>query len=164
MADPITLTGTAVGVASLGLTVLRGLIKYCKAVKGQTEELRTMQVNAEREEKNLELIWTHLSKFTETEERTHIEQCLAQAHAAFRDLDDSFHKYNQRLKTSTWNGKGHRAMQRAIYPFRREIIKDLKEQTDAIGKILGLAMQIVHMYASTHTPGLYGAIFIPLAT
>lgn len=40
MSDPLSVAGTAVGIASLGIQVCQGLIKYLQAVNDRNEEIR----------------------------------------------------------------------------------------------------------------------------
>lgn len=40
MSDPLSVAGTAVGIASLGIQVCQGLIKYLQAVNDRNEEIK----------------------------------------------------------------------------------------------------------------------------
>ena len=56
MADPISVTGTAVGVASLGIQVCQGLLQYYTSWKGYKQDITTTYECIENFERTLLLL------------------------------------------------------------------------------------------------------------
>ena len=146
MADPVSIAGFAVGVLSLGFQTLQCVVKYCHAVKGRAEEVRAVLECAEREQRYLALLQRRFPMIATqpTADIAQIRYCLDQAETAFLNLDQHIQKVRQGPPTGI-RDKGCDVLRKVIYPFQKEVVKELKDHLEIIGRILMEAAQLLHL-------------------
>lgn len=60
MSDPISIAGSAVGVVSLGISVLQGLVRYCSKYKNKDADVAALSSRCEALQSIFELLQPRL--------------------------------------------------------------------------------------------------------
>jgi hypothetical protein len=137
MSDPFSVAGSAIGVISLGLTVCKGLIDYCDAIKGRKEELDSTFRHIESLQQGLGIIKSSLPK---------LENDHALATKATRDslgllelnilqlkqVVDEFQRDNTSGPSVNVQTKLKAQAKKLSYPFKRENILRLETRMHAL--------------------------------
>lgn len=141
MADPVSVTGTAVGIISLGLQVCGQIVKYSQAVRGQNEEIGNLATKADHLRGPLK------------ELRDLIEETESSSPKAAQDLEEkafSLQVYVERLQekveqykpisSDTVHGKARSALKKAVYPFKKETLFEIDSCLDGMQTTLQTAL------------------------
>ncbi|KAI9708174.1 MAG: hypothetical protein M1820_004128 [Bogoriella megaspora] len=150
MTDPVSITGTAVGVLSLGIQACQGLTEYYRAWEGQDEEISGILGNLLREQDILELLQHTLAKQPPgfCASVIQVEECITQVNTEFIKLDEMLRKCRQVPAPVGAREKARNIAKGLLYPFRRETIRELKEAAGEVGKLLALAVQHLQLELS----------------
>lgn len=130
MADPISITGTAVGVLSFGLQVCGEIVSYCQAWRGFDEDIQNFARKADGLRTPLEVLRRLLgnSESTDVTSSKDIEEKLQQIERVIKRLKESTDRFTKR-------GSGDAAairaqFKKATYPFRRNGLHDMSSDLD----------------------------------
>ena len=148
MADPLTITGTTVGVISLGIQVTQSLVNFYDSYKGQDLELLHMREGLEGLLDIFRCLDDTLSdrKFQAGEGSLveNIERSIRNCDELIQELQDEC------LKVKETSSKGivapvKVAGRRATYPFRQSTLKKLDEEIGEIRANLSFAMDVLQL-------------------
>jgi hypothetical protein len=143
MADPLSVTGSAVGIVSLGLTVCKGLSDFYASVRNSRSDVIVMCDSVEALSKTLTLIQKAIGRPGVDNEMTAVvRDSIASCEAGVERLQMKLVKI-QNVATE----KGFRSLpQRMQYPFKESTLVKLKEviNDDLMGH-LGLVVNMLHL-------------------
>lgn len=145
MSDPLSVAGTAVGIASLGIQVCQGLIKYLQAVNDRNEEIRdavrdVKQVLSLLDNLNNTLPSDGLGNGT-TSIQAYIDNCNEKLTGLQRLLDGL-------SKTQSGNKitkKAVNAMRNISYPFQREKLIEMRQSLRSVLNDLNLIISVISL-------------------
>ncbi|KAF5236568.1 hypothetical protein FAUST_6482 [Fusarium austroamericanum] len=150
MSDPLSVSGTAVGIASLGIQVCQGLIKYLQAVNDRNEEIK----DAVRDVKqvlslldNLNNTLPNVSYRNGTSSiQTYIDNCNEKL-TGLQTLLDGLCKAQSGSKITK---RAVNAMRTISYPFQREKLIEMRQSLRSVLNDLNLIISAISLdsYAS----------------
>ena len=144
MGDPLSIIASAGGIISLGITVCQGLIDYCQAFAGQYQDVRVAVEDLHGLEKSLAALRDSL---THRPDLLNLVQPyivtlrgringLQPILGRFREHVSRQHAFKDKVKTAT---------QRTLYPFKKGMVKELRDAVRHAQGNLSLALQVVQM-------------------
>ncbi|KAL0939995.1 uncharacterized protein CTRU02_206605 [Colletotrichum truncatum] len=148
MAEPVGITGTAVGLVSLGLQLYGEISKYVNAVKGRKGELDSARRHAETMQKCINAIDDATSSRKNANATTNeavdicVNSCINELKAleavvlSLKDPDAGADTLSSRLK-----GKG----KQVAYPFHREKLLELEKRMISTNEVLQTALHAFGM-------------------
>lgn len=141
------MTGSAVGVVSLGLTVCQGIVKYYTAFKGQDEELDQAVEKASRLASLLEVLQPRLECHRDTHPVTvqRVEECLIGCYEAIKKLEELLSKCKQESQSEGFRDKLRTFRQRTLFPFKKETLQSLRCAVSDCQENVDTAMSILQM-------------------
>ncbi|ORX95004.1 hypothetical protein BCR34DRAFT_608103 [Clohesyomyces aquaticus] len=141
MADPFSVTGSAVGVVSLGLQICKDLIGYINTAKDATDQIAQISRQMEDLANNLERLQTIVSKLdpchatTANGASSGIIACAEALQKIQRKLAPS-----ERIEGSKFRQQFHDLKERLIYPFKQDDILFWKDMVESIQQNLHTAL------------------------
>ena len=144
MGDPLSVIASAGGIISLGITVCQGLIDYCQAFAGQYRDVRVVVQDLHGLEKSLALLHDSLAHRPDLLDlvRPYIDTLrgriddLQPILGRFREHVSGQHAFKDKVKTAT---------QRTLYPFKKGMVKELRDTVRQAQDSLSLALQVVQV-------------------
>ncbi|KAF2136566.1 uncharacterized protein K452DRAFT_237282 [Aplosporella prunicola CBS 121167] len=147
MSDPFSVAGSAVGVISLGLTVCQGIVNYYSAFKGQDEEVSQTVDAATNLSNILKILQPRVTALKEQNQTTatQIETCIESCAGTLHKLQEVLRKCEATATSANMRDRFREYRKKALYPFRRDTIKSIKEHvTDAHANVQ-TALQVLGM-------------------
>ena len=143
MADP----GTAVGMISLGIQVCLGLVKYYKAWEGQDQYVQETLNNLDREAKVLELLQRNLRRLpiSAGTSAQQVEECIVHARGPFNRLKVLLENCQTVPAPGNFKRKGRNAARSALFPFRKETLRDMRAAVVDAERVTRFAVQILSL-------------------
>ena len=149
MGDPLSIVASAGGIISLGITVCQGLIDYCQAFAGQYRDVRILVQDLQGLEKSLTLLRDSLTHRPDLLDL--IQPYIATLRGRVDDLQPILARF--RGIVSRRNVSGHQAFkekvqtttQRALYPFKKGMISELRDTVRQAQGNLSLALDVVQV-------------------
>lgn len=147
MADPFSIAGSSVGIVSLGLTVCQGLVKYWSQWKSRESDVDAAIDQVQKLERTLELLQTRLSHLPSSCQNivTGVENNIASCGEGIRKLFEYLSKCDHVKTQVNWKDKMRAQKQKALYPFRREDLQDLKQTLRDVQQNLAMALETLHL-------------------
>ncbi|WXC67542.1 hypothetical protein SNK03_013347 [Fusarium graminearum] len=149
MSDPLSVAGTAVGIASLGIQVCQGLIKYLQAVNDRNEEIKDAVRDVKQVLSLLDNLNNTLPNVRFGNGTTSIQTCIDNCNKKLAELQRFL---NGLCKTES----GNRITKRAInatrtisYPFQREKLIEMRQSLRSILNDLNLIISIISLDSDT---------------
>ncbi|KAJ5984407.1 hypothetical protein N7481_006506 [Penicillium waksmanii] len=150
MADPFSVTGSAVGVISLGLTVCQGLIAYYgkfKAFHEQIDEVTDQMAALESILKVLQHVLINASVLSTCETAPSAAAAIdsiLKCHEGLNKLGRMLEKCD--ATKSARSSTGHnKQISRLLYPFRGETLMALTETMSCLQANLNTSLQVLNM-------------------
>lgn len=144
MADPLSLTANAVGVISLGITVCQGLIDYCQAYAGQYGDVRVAVQDLQDLEKSLTLLRDSFRRRPDLFNL--VVPYMDRLRARIDDLQPILSQFGKSVsRQSSLKDKVESAKQRALYPFKKGMIRELRDTVRQAQDNLTLALGVVQV-------------------
>ncbi|KAJ3544960.1 hypothetical protein NM208_g2762 [Fusarium decemcellulare] len=144
MSDPLSVAGTAVGIASLGIQVCQGLVSYLQSLEGRNQEIR----EGLREIQTLVSMFYSLNDILPKIDEKHpgtiaLRRCLEDSEKKLLELQEFLIKIRgpQNASTSTI-GKMDDARRALIYPFREGKLNSLRQSLRELLDNLNLAIEL----------------------
>lgn len=143
MADPFSVTGTAVGIVSLGLQTCQILYKYCSEFKSFPRDVEAIQ----RQIRGLQGI---LEGLREVKEQLEIDDHTpsSQLHMALKECEEMLHdlmgmveKRNPTSKLENVQTQLRAVKERILWPYRKEDLKEVQSTLTRFQENLALALQ-----------------------
>ena len=151
MADPFSITSSAAGVISLGLTVSKGLLEYYESYKSGGATVTAMYTQLEALASTLALLnkvidrgYVHLDPELARNAEDSIEGCRA----GLSQLDKKLAKVrNASQQESTGNLREQlgKHIQRATFPFKESTLVKLREVALELRNDLTLVLEVLQM-------------------
>ncbi|KAJ5249128.1 hypothetical protein N7468_000579 [Penicillium chermesinum] len=146
MGDPLSLTGTAVGIVSLGLSVCQGLVSYYSALRSYSQDTKNV-INKLEGLKDvlagLEALLQRLGPLqTETAAIKTAERHILACRGGLSQLKEIMDKCEE---TSSGLQRGY---SRALYPFRRDTIGSVLKHVESLQSNLDTSMHILSLQVS----------------
>ncbi|KAH7079932.1 hypothetical protein BKA63DRAFT_600355 [Paraphoma chrysanthemicola] len=138
MMDP----GTAVGVASLGIQVCEGLLKYYRDWKGYEDDIRETCTEIADLSKTFGLLSDTLQRASPNALAQRAQECLTTTQEGVQQLE----KKRKKLHREAPTGLRHKVQAgglRLVYPLRKSTLEKLKEIVQVLIQQLDLAMQVI---------------------
>lgn len=159
MADPFSITGSAVGVISLGLTVLSGLLQYYGDWKDSEQDIAATYTSIEGLTKTFMLIKDTLEGQSFRREIVdRVTESSDSCSAGVQSLEKKLAKI--RGATPDKPGEKLRAHARkAAYPFKKSTLIKLAEVVSDLRDNLSLAVNTLQLYACTFSFVLEGSLW-----
>lgn len=149
MADPVSLAGTAVGIASLAIQLFSGVTSYVDKLKCQKEDLNAVN-------RKLLDFRASINAIEATEKRRRdnhstpqpaLDQCLQTCKAELSALKLFWEKYrDEGANVTNLRHKVKTKVKEMSYPFHRENLTQLETRLDQATQTIILALQAIHMY------------------
>ncbi|KAF5661963.1 ankyrin repeat-containing protein [Fusarium circinatum] len=143
MADPVGITGTAVGVISFGLQLYTGITQYLDAVKGRDEDLQRAKQYANAFQASLKVLGDTILKVNDQQAaaKNVIQDCkisceaeITALGALLNDLKGPQHPQCDRI--SRIEG----SLQKWSYPFKQRNLSRLEERLESANSVLKLSL------------------------
>lgn len=148
MADPLSITGTAVGVISLGIQVTQSLVNFYQSYRGQDSDLLRM---GERLDGLLEIFQSLEKTLSDRKFQADegslvesIENSIKNCDEVIQELQDEclkFEKISSKGIIAAVKGAGRRA----TYPFKQSTLQKLDEDIGEIRANLSSAMGVLQL-------------------
>lgn len=146
MVDPLSLSGTVVGMISLGIQVTQTLFDFYTAAKNQYSDIAHTTQNLERLLGNLESLRHQADSRTfradEQELLGNIESSVRRCEECIRELENEADKFKPK-STDGFQAIAIATTRRVAYPFRQSPLQKLDEDIDEIVGHLILALQLL---------------------
>ncbi|VUC20320.1 unnamed protein product [Clonostachys rosea] len=146
MADPLSITGSAVGIVSLGLTVAQGLIQYYQAYQGQSEHVAHTSKKLKHLLDLLEslkaLLDNEKSHARDGELLTKVNSCVQDSGESIQELEEQLAKVSKTSDDDAIESL-YNAGRRLVYPFRKSTLRKLEEDIDDSVECLSFALQLL---------------------
>jgi len=144
MADPISLTGTAVGVLSLGITVCQGLVSYYASWKDYEDNVRSTHRYLKDITNQLQATDRALQAgYFSAEESRQVESAVLMCTANIGTLEKKLAKVRSTELPIGIKDKVRRQWLRAQYPFKETTLKKLEDSTAALQTNLTAALSLL---------------------
>ncbi|MCJ1423797.1 hypothetical protein MMC29_001682 [Sticta canariensis] len=148
MPDPISITGTAAGLISLGIQVTQSLVEFYRSYKLRDSALADTVERLERLSDTFQCLEKTLDRNVQTEQQrliSSIEISIKKCDELIHELQEECHKF---YKTSS---KGivtaiEVAGRRATYPFRQSTLQKLDEDIAEIRDNLSPGLTVLQLY------------------
>jgi hypothetical protein len=132
MSDPISVTGTAVGVVSLGLQVCGEIVSYCQAWRGFDRDIQNFSQKADGLRIPLQVLYGLLANFQAIDIATSkdIEEKLEQ-------IEEVIKRLNEAIAQLATKGSGNTAairaqFKKATYPFRKDGLREMSSDLNSL--------------------------------
>ena len=144
MGDPLSITASAAGFISLGITVCQGLIDYCQAFAGQYRDVRVVVQDLQDLKKSLTSLQDSLTHRPDLLNlvlpyidrlKVRIEE-LQPILGRFEKHVSEQHAFTDKVKT---------AAQRTLYPFKKATLSKLQDTVRQAQDNLKLALGVVQV-------------------
>lgn len=147
MAEPVGITGTALGVISLGLQVYGNLKTYVDDFKDRDERIAKVSHNLESLHASLNVIRTALpaTENSFNSESAVVAACLDDCEAGLRSLTDFIQTHDAAPRTNL-KEKAREAKKKLKFPFAVPHIEKLASDIDRINGNLRIAVQGLGLY------------------
>ena len=148
MADPLSITGSVVGIISLGIQVTTSLVKFYSSYKGRESDIIRMTEKLDGLLVILQSVETTLSgrKF-HVDERSliqGIETSIKSCAEIIQELQDVCQKISRSSSDGT-TAAIKRAGRRVAYPFRQSTLQKLDEEINDLRANLSTALDVLQL-------------------
>ena len=144
MGDPLSITASAAGFISLGITVCQGLIDYCQAFAGQYQDVRVVVQDLKGLERSLTLLHGSLTHRPDLLDL--VQPYIVTLKGRIDDLQPILGRFTENVSGQhAFKARVKTATQRTLYPFRKGMISELRNTVRQAQDSLSLALQVVQV-------------------
>ncbi|KAK2797580.1 hypothetical protein FQN51_008375 [Onygenales sp. PD_10] len=148
--DPFSITGSAVGVISLGLTVCQGLVKYYQSWKDCPDDIKAMTDSIENLMESLRLIDHQLkSGHLKPDLVSQVETSIKSCQDKMQDLNNELEKLKEEAGSGKLKQKLSIQSRRLQYPFKQPTIQRLGEKVSGLRGNISVALDALQIHTST---------------
>jgi hypothetical protein len=138
-------TGSAIGVISLGIQVCQGLVQYYGSWKDSRKDIAKMCKSVDNLAEILKALKENVdSKSLAGDVIKNIQSSIVACTSGIKELQDELAKV-QEVKGSNVLSKVHEQGRRLLYPFRESTLFKLREIVSDVRANLGLAVNMLHL-------------------
>jgi hypothetical protein len=148
MAEPVGITGTAVGIVSFGLQLYTGISKYLDAVKGRDEDLQQAKQHANIFQASLKAIGEMIPKVKDdyATAKHVVEECKRSCEAELKALEALLKDLQGPLGLLDGPiAKVKGSMRKWSYPFKKNNITRLEERLESMNSFLKTALSTLQL-------------------
>ena len=149
MGDPLSITASAAGFISLGITVCQGLIDYCQAFAGQYQDVQIIMQDLQGLERSLTLLHGSLTHRPDLLDL--VQPYIVTLKGRIDDLQPILGRFREDISGKNLSGqhafknKVKTATQRTLYPFKKGTISGLRDTVRQAQDNLSLALGVVQV-------------------
>lgn len=155
--DPFSVTGTAVGITSLGLQVCQALVHYYGKFRGFHDEIDSVVRRTENLMKSLQALESLKFRNGDGEVFASLQEALKTVRLALKTLDEYAKRCGEVKMPDSARDRAKLVTKRLLWPFRQDTLLFLQETLDRTQADLALAMQTVGLaVANSHADALEG--------
>jgi hypothetical protein len=145
MSDPFSITGSAVGVISLGISVCGGLLDYYRSWKGVDDDASRIYKYIDDVNGILEVLQTILQRDEfGGESRRLVEERIVSCADGIRELDGVWKKFKDVPNAPKAKSRISSYFKRACYPFQEQTLSKIQSNASEIRDNLNLAVGILN--------------------
>ena len=160
MTDPISLTGTAVGIVSLGLTVCQSLVSYYDSWKSHDEQVKEAVARIEELENVLDVLSGRLARLPSNHEvSSQVQTLTVSCKASMKKLEDIFEECRKTGNPSTLKEKIQAQRRKALFPFKKDTLESIKATSRDIIGVLNIALQTLQVYVGLFPA--FSTLYVP---
>jgi hypothetical protein len=150
MADPLSITSSAAGVVSLGLTVCQGLISYYGPWSAYNMEISCVAQKAEGLGTTLTMLQKSVQHFGSSagEVPIEVQRRLLACVELLESLESAIERCKKTSPPSDFQDKAQALRRRMMYPFRRDTLQWLVNSVEGLQSNLNTAIQVLQMYVT----------------
>ncbi|KAF2230808.1 hypothetical protein EV356DRAFT_536036 [Viridothelium virens] len=149
MTDPLSISSGAAGAVSLGIQICQGLVKYYKDWNSREEDVEVAVTSLEREQNILILLQRSLKMENHSalliDDIAEVEKCIVNIQRAFSCLDTILQKCRHYPAPGSMKERAKTIGVVALYPFRKDTLKEIQHRVGDIGIVLAKAVQILQL-------------------
>lgn len=148
MADPFSIIGTTVGVASLGVQACQTLVRYYSQFKSFDEDICTLVLRAEGLEATLQVLESLQLRVGDNGigALKQLEQAIQVCAKGIFSLTEKTAKYGQLTPPTSVEARRRLLKKRLFWPFKRDALMSLRDTLDGLQANLQVALQVYQMY------------------
>lgn len=138
--------GSAVGIASLGITVCQGLLDYCNDCKDYESDISGTRASLADLRGTLALLNENLNAGGLDNERTaQVSSCLQSCTNGLQDLGTKLDELKKYSKPEGRRQKIRAKFQKTVYPFHKDTLDKLRGIVADVRERLNLALQVLQL-------------------
>lgn len=146
MSDPFSVAGSAVGVASLGISVLQGLINYCTKYRDKDGDVAALSQRCEGLRDIFELLGPRLhTAHHDPAITTLIERLVKACQNSLSSLNDQLQKFQDQHSAASRKTRIRQRAQHLLYPLRQGTLDRLNKNLSELQANLTTALQILQV-------------------
>ncbi|KAF5585981.1 hypothetical protein FPANT_7352 [Fusarium pseudoanthophilum] len=148
MADPVGITGTAIGVVSFGLQLYTGISQYLGAVKGREEDLQRAKQYANAFQASLKVLGDTILKVGDEQAavKSVVQDCKLFCGAELTALGELLNDLKgPQPPQHDPIGKVKGSLQKWSYPFKQRNLSRLEERLESANSILKLSLSALQL-------------------
>jgi ankyrin repeat domain-containing protein 50 len=149
MSDPLSIAGGAVGVISLGIQVIQGLVTYLQEWKSQDADIATTVLHLEDLKRTLEHLNSVLNDSNMPTENTgllqHLEQLARRVEGGIDELQAALSKFRKNAPSEEKLARIKVVFRSFQYPFKKDVLKSLINTVRDMRLNLSTALQILNL-------------------
>lgn len=147
MADPLSVVGSAVGIVSLGLTLCSGLVEYYSAFKHQNAEVDSLLEKLSLLAQTLQAAQPCLQGLRSAHPNTtaQVTLCMDQCSRSISKLQHILQECRSAGSSSNVTEKIRTVFQRARYPFLKETLRSINQETAETQYQLNTALHVLQL-------------------
>ena len=152
--DPLSLSGTAVGIISLGLTVCSAIFEYYDGWKSYGVDIARTSSSIQR----LSQIFLQIKSVVGREtlsaaQKQCIEDNLIGCQDSLAKLEKKLKKIERQKVPANLVDHLKNTKRRLVYPFMESTLVKIREHVSEAESILDTAMSTLQLYVCSHVPG-----------
>lgn len=156
--------GTAVGIASLGIQICQGLLKYYDAWKGHDSDVSSTYDAIADLSKTLALLKGTLQQGVDNERIERIGTCVKNCEDALWELEDKRRSLQRYGQPEGLRQKMLSELQRSWYPFKKGTLEALKSRVWGVQDRLRFALQALQLDVDTESQKLVLRVLSQIST
>ncbi|KAI7343490.1 hypothetical protein KC354_g15620 [Hortaea werneckii] len=138
--------GSAVGIASLGITICQGLLSYYNDCKDYESDISGTRASIEDLCGTLVLLKENLDAGGLDDKRTaQVSSCLKSCNSGLQDLGTKLDELKKYSKPEGLRQRARAELQKAVYPFRKDTLDKLRGNVADVRERLKLALQVLEL-------------------
>ncbi|KAI1080734.1 hypothetical protein F5B20DRAFT_92881 [Whalleya microplaca] len=142
--DPLSVSASAAGLTSLGLTISGGLIQYCKSYQGRDADLSQLTRHAQKLESFLSMVDNRTASPGQDIDNS-LQGCRDACNACLRDFKRLNAKYTHSRSSQTFKERSRKLAHDLRYPFDKGKMEYFRSQLqDFYIELLGY-LQLIHL-------------------
>ncbi|KAI3398513.1 hypothetical protein diail_9037 [Diaporthe ilicicola] len=143
--DPLSLASGAGGLVSLGITICNGLISYCGSYRSREDDVATLQANAERLRRHLEILEGQQNGVglptISPGLKVSMDECILASRTCLADLGRLSDKYSPPMIDSSQRSRTGSSLTRKLsYPLQKDKFESFRSQVHQLH--LSLSFQV----------------------